>query len=202
MENKQNYQKELERILESEKHRRPRLLLHSCCAPCSSYVLEYLSEKFLMDILFYNPNIAPMQENVRRREELERMTAHIGFSGEVLCPVADEQEFYSAVKGLEDLPEGGARCERCFRLRLQKTAEMAKVGGYDYFVTTLSISPHKNSQLINIIGAEIGHELGIKYLLSDFKKRGGYKRSLELSQQYGLYRQDYCGCRFSMRNKP
>ncbi len=199
MNNKINYQRELEKIIAKEKGNRPTLLLHSCCAPCSSYVLEYLATKFAIDILFYNPNIAPTEEHDRRREELVRMTSEMGFQGGIFRPEYDQNEFLQVVAGLENEPEGGARCAKCFHQRMKKTADMATHGGYDYFATTLTISPHKNAQLINSIGADIAQNMGVDYLFSDFKKLGGYKRSLELSEVYGLYRQDYCGCRFSMR---
>ena len=188
---------ELREIARSEK--RPRLLLHACCAPCSSYVLEYLSRFFDITLYFYNPNITPEKEYLYRSEELKRLVAEMGL-GDGVDAVTEEynsDEFYNIAKGLEDAPEGGARCARCYRLRLEASAKYAKEGGFDYFTTTLSISPYKNSRWLNEIGAELSEAYGVRYLFSDFKKKNGYKRSCELSETYGLYRQDYCGCEFS-----
>jgi len=201
--NKINYQiildKELEDIGKSGEV--PVLLLHSCCAPCSSYVLEYLSEHFRIILLYYNPNIMPANEYYHRLSEQKRLLTLINARHGIELAESRyaEQEFLEAVKGLENEPEGGARCEKCFRLRLTEAAKAAKEYGADYFATTLTVSPHKNAQKINEIGLEIEAEYGVKYLLSDFKKKNGYKRSIELAGQYGLYRQDYCGCVFSMR---
>lgn len=192
-----NYQKEMEKILEGLKGRKPRLLLHACCAPCSSYVLEYLSKYFNIDVFFYNPNIHPEEEFARRKEEQERLCRQMGAG--FLCPEYGAQRFYAAVEGREGDAEGGERCGICFRLRLEETCKRAKANEYDYFATTLTISPLKNARKINEIGLSLAEQYGVAYLQSDFKKREGYKRSLELSKQYGLYRQDYCGCSFSRR---
>ena len=181
---------------------RPSLLLHACCAPCSSYVLQYLSEYFDITLFFYNPNISPKEENDFRAEELCRLCEQMPLRRrpEVIVADYDPSVFYSAVQGMEALPEGEARCAVCYRLRLEKTAQEAKCGGYDYFTTTLSISPYKRADWLNKIGSALADEYGVKYLFSDFKKKNGYKLSCELSAQYGLYRQDYCGCEFSRRN--
>lgn len=202
---KRNYQKELEQII--EKHEKngevPTLLLHSCCAPCSSYVLEYLSNYFKITVLYYNPNIFPAEEFTKRTKEqqhlIERLPAKYPIT--FLAGDYDSQRFYEMAKGLETVPEGGERCFKCYELRLRKSAETAKEGGFDYFTTTLSISPLKNAQKLNEIGEKIAEEMGISYLNSDFKKKNGYKRSTELSKEYGLYRQDYCGCVYSIREK-
>ncbi len=178
---------------------RPRLLLHACCAPCSSYTLEYLTKYFDITLFFYNPNIAPAKEYFFRAEELERfLSAHPACGGvDLFVPAYDSTPFFAIAKGLEDVPEGGERCMKCYRLRLAETAQAARDGGYDYFCTTLSISPYKNAPALNEIGGELGKEYGVKYLYSDFKKKGGYARSIELSREYDLYRQDYCGCVYS-----
>lgn len=203
--NKINYQKILDKILENIKkdNVRPKLLVHSCCAPCSSYVLEYLNDYFDITVLYYNPNISPKEEYEKRKAEQIRFI-HERFSNDntnnkVSFMDCDyESEKYTKIaKGLEKEPEGGMRCVECFRLRLDKTAELAKLYGFDYFVTTLSISPLKNAQLLNRIGSEISEKYGVSYLPSDFKKREGYKRSIELSKKYGLYRQNFCGCVYS-----
>ena len=188
---------ELKKI--SEEGSRPRLLLHACCAPCSSYVLEYLSNFFDITLYFYNPNITPAEEYTYRAEELSRLVEEMGLSERTALSVSEynSDEFYNIVKGLEDEPEGGARCARCYRLRLEASARYAAERGFDYFTTTLSISPYKNSRWLNEIGAELAEQYGVRYLFSDFKKKNGYKRSCELSEKYGLYRQDYCGCEFS-----
>ena len=174
-----------------------RLLLHSCCAPCSSYVLEYLLKYFDIDVCFYNPNIHP-EEEFRMRSQEQKRLCHIMGAG-FICPDYDQQQYFEAVKGHEADLEGGERCGLCFRLRLEKTCIMAKQEGYDFFTTTLTISPLKDAERINHIGLELEEQYGIRYLQSDFKKREGYKRSLELSREYGLYRQNYCGCWFSRR---
>ncbi len=200
---KVNYQRELDKTLLELKDNKPRLLIHSCCAPCSSYVLEYLSKHFLITVLYYNPNIYPEEEFKKRLLEQHRLVNEMEVENSV--SVIDigygSEEFYSAIKGLENEAEGGARCEKCFKLRLSKTAEVAKEQGFDYFTTTLSISPLKDEQLLNKLGGEVAKEYGIKYLFSDFKKKNGYKRSIELSKEFDLYRQDYCGCVFSKRER-
>ncbi len=198
-----NYQKELDKLitkLEAER-RVPRLLLHSCCAPCSSYVLEYLSSYFEIAVFYYNPNIYPEQEYGKRVEEqqmfIQKLPAKYPISF-LEGPYAKEK-FYEMATGLEQVKEGGSRCMKCYEMRLRKTAELAKEKGFDYFTTTLSISPLKNAEKLNEIGMKLAKEYEIEYLLSDFKKKNGYKRSTELSREYGLYRQDYCGCEFSIR---
>lgn len=177
---------------------RPRLLLQTCCAPCSSYVFEYLARIFDITAFFYNPNIAPEREFEFRKTELRRFLDEAGYaSAPIECPVYEPREFFDAVRGMEELPEGGERCRVCYELRLRRTAEAAKAGGFDFFTTTLSISPYKNAAWLNEIGIRLGEEIGVPYLRSDFKKKNGYKRSIELSAQYALYRQDYCGCVYS-----
>ena len=202
---KRNYQKELEQFLEKLKDTRevPRLLLHSCCAPCSSYVLEYLSPWFEIDDYFYNPNISPQEEYRFRADELARLISEMPLQNPVHFVEGpyDPEHFYEAARGLEQAPEGGERCSGCFSLRLGKAALEAKARGCAYFATTLTISPLKNAEEINRIGQEIAEQYGVAYLPSDFKKRDGYKRSLELSEEHGLYRQNYCGCVFSKVQK-
>ena len=198
-----NYQKELEKLLaqlEAEQ-RVPSLLIHSCCAPCSSYVLEYLSEYFKITVFYYNPNIYPESEYTKRIAEQQKLIRDMEFRYPVsfLAGKYDKEKFYEMAAGMEDLKEGGARCMKCCELRLSEAAGQAAAGGFDYFTTTLSISPMKNAQKLNEIGLRVGEEYSVKYLVSDFKKKNGYKRSIELSKEYGLYRQDYCGCEFSMR---
>lgn len=201
--NKVNYQKELDIILAKYRPEdQPKtLLLHSCCAPCSSYVLKYLSDYFAITLLYFNPNISPKEEYEKRVNEQRRLIAELPTK----YPIAfmegryEPSEFYSAVKGLEQEPEGGARCHVCYELRLREAALAAKAGGYDYFATTLTISPLKDSQVINAIAKKVGEELGVTPLPSDFKKREGYKQSIELSKEYNLYRQNFCGCVFSRR---
>ena len=207
MEQKINYgillEKEIEKIKrEYPNAERPSLLLHACCAPCSSYVLQYLSEFFDITLFFYNPNISPKEENDFRAEELCRLCDEMPMrrKPQVIVAEYEPQVFYDAVRGMEHLPEGDARCAVCYRLRLEKTAQEAKKGRYDYFTTTLSISPYKRAEWLNKIGESLTDEYGVKYLFSDFKKKNGYKISCELSAQYGLYRQDYCGCEFSRRD--
>ncbi len=179
-------------------NRRPKLLLHVCCAPCSSYCLEYLEGHFDIDLYFYNPNITDKDEFIRRLRELERFVRiREGKMFPIISPEYNPKEFLYSSSGYESSPEGGERCSRCYRLRLKKTAEAASSEGYDYFTTTLSVSPHKNSSLLNDIGRDLELEYGVEYLYSDFKKKGGYARSVFLSKRYGLYRQDYCGCVYS-----
>lgn len=196
-----NYQKELDKILgELEaKGETPRLFLHSCCAPCSTYVLEYLSQYFRITDFFYNPNIDPESEYTKRIVELQRLidTMPLRHSVSFLAGPYDRDKFYAMVRGLEHVKEGGERCFKCYELRLRETARLAAEGEYDYFTTTLSISPHKNADKLNEIGNRLGEEYGVAYLPSDFKKKNGFKRSIELSAKYDLYRQNYCGCIFS-----
>ena len=197
----ENYSKWLEKEIESLRAERvrPRLLLQACCAPCSSYTLEYIASTFDITLFFYNPNISPEKEYDFRASELERFISVHPSCKDVKLEVCkyDASPFWEIAKGLEALPEGGERCMKCYRLRLEETAKAAKNGGYDYFCTTLSISPHKNAEALNAFGREFAEKYGIKYLFSDFKKKGGYARSIELSKEYGLYRQDYCGCAYS-----
>ena len=196
-----NYAKELEYLIEKnqEQGRAPTLLLHACCAPCSSAVLEYLSRFFAITLLYSNPNIAPYEEYEKREAELRRLVREMDVVHPVqLLPCSyDGQAYCQAVEGLEGEPEGGKRCTACFRLRLEYTARQAAKLHFDYFTTTLSISPLKNARLLNQLGEELGEKYGVAHLPSDFKKKDGYKRSVELSKVYGLYRQDYCGCVFS-----
>ena len=192
-----NYQLELEKVINNLNGRKPKLLIHSCCAPCSSYVLEYLSSYFHITLLYYNPNIYPEVEFEKRIIEQKRLVEAMNFDINILNIGYNSDEFYSAVKGLESEPEGGRRCEKCFYLRLDKTAQIAKEYHFDYFTTTLSISPLKDEQLLNQIGKDLSEKYGISYLYSDFKKKNGYKRSIELSKKYELYRQNYCGCVYS-----
>ena len=200
-----NYQPAMERELAELARRegRPRLLLHSCCAPCSSAVLERLTDWFDLTVFYYNPNIAPEEEFLRRAEEQRRLIAELPHAHEIQfrCGEYESEAFEALARGLEDMPEGGERCTRCFRLRLGKTAALAAREGFDYFTTTLSISPLKDAQRLNAIGGELAEQFGVAYLFSDFKKKNGYKRSCELSVQYELYRQDYRGCRFSQMER-
>ncbi len=192
---------ELARI--AEEGRVPKLLLHSCCAPCSSYVLEYLSSFFKITVFYYNPNIYPPGEYAFRAKEQERFIGELPtkYPVQFMEGIYEPERFYEIARGLEDAPERGERCHRCYRLRLAETAEQAARGGFDYFTTTLSISPMKDANVLNAIGGEIAEEYGIKYLFSDFKKKNGYLRSTELSREYGMYRQNYCGCVYSIRAK-
>ncbi len=197
-----NYRKELEKIIAAiPEGTVPSLLLHSCCAPCSSYVLEYLSRYFRITVFYYNPNIYPEDEYYKRLAEQERFIKELPADNPVSFIGSEHlsERFYAAVKGMEQLPEGGERCFVCYRLRLEEAAAAAKDGGFDFFTTTLSISPMKNAQKLNEIGGELAEKYGVRYLYSDFKKNGGYQRSTELSRQYGIYRQNYCGCVFSVR---
>ena len=176
------------------------LLLHSCCAPCSSYCLEEVAPHLKTTVFYYNPNLDSEEEYEKRKSEQKRLLNETGLAGFLDCDYSHE-EFEEIARGYEEAKEGGARCERCFRLRLEKTAEKAKAGGYDCFGTTLTVSPLKNAELINKLGYEIAEQYGVKYMPSDFKKRGGYLRSIELSKQYELYRQNYCGCEYSKRRE-
>lgn len=207
---KRNYQLELDKITKriSETGETPSLLLHACCAPCSSYCLEYLAEYFDITVLFYNPNLYPEAEYEKRADEERRliseMNERLAESGkEIRLAVSDfdSREFYEKIKGLEDCREGGERCRKCFELRLERAAEYAKDHGFDFFTTTLTISPLKNAERLNDVGEKAAEKFGVRHLPSDFKKRGGYQRSIVLSREYGLYRQDYCGCVFSLRER-
>lgn len=200
-----NYQKELDRLLErlSSEGQVPRLLLHSCCAPCSSYVLEYLNRYFEITVFYYNPNIYPESEYIKRIWEQQELISRMPFIHPVsfLAGPYDQERFYELAQGLEHVKEGGERCLKCYELRLEEAARVAAKTEADYFTTTLSISPLKNADRLNEIGIRLGGEYGVPYLPSDFKKKNGYKRSIELSREYGLYRQDYCGCEFSMNQR-
>lgn len=200
-----NFQKELEKIIEENEKNGvvPSLLLHSCCAPCSSYCLEYLSNHFKITVLYYNPNLYPSEEYERRVGEQRKLVSALPakYPISLVEMKGDPQEFFNAVKGLENTGEGGERCFACFRLRLEKAARYAKKKNFDYFTTTLTISPLKNAQKLNEIGEAAGEKFGVSHLPSDFKKKNGYKRSVELSKLYELYRQDYCGCVFSKKER-
>ena len=196
---KPNYQLELDKTLQkiTAENIRPKLLLHACCAPCSSYVLEYLTEYFDITVFFYNPNISPESEYLHRVSEIKRLISEMCPSVNFIEGRYEPEKFYEMAKGLENEPERGARCLKCYRMRLEESAAVAKENKFDYFTTTLSISPQKDSIVLNSIGKEISEKYDIPYLFSDFKKKGGYKRSIELSAQFHLYRQNFCGCIFS-----
>ena len=196
---KTNYQLVLDKTIQdiTSSGKRPSLLLHACCAPCSSYVLEYLTQYFDITVFYYNPNISPESEYRYRTEEVQRLIREFKPEVKFIEGEYEPQRFYEMAKGLEKEPERGARCLKCYRLRLEESAKAALKGGFDYFTTTLSISPLKNAALLNEIGAEMGGKYGVSWLYSDFKKKEGYKRSIELSREYELYRQNYCGCVFS-----
>lgn len=203
--NKVNYQKLLDEIIMKNEREdiTPSLLLHSCCAPCSSYTIEYLSQYFSITVFYYNPNISEQAEYEKRKAEQIRLINSMPVKNKVrfLACGYDSGEFFDIAKGYEDCREGGERCFRCYRLRLEKTARAARDNGFDYFCTTLSISPLKNAQKINQIGYETEKKYGVAWLPSDFKKREGYKRSIELSRAFDLYRQNYCGCIYSKRER-
>ena len=198
----ENYQKKLDSEIERLCGEKPKLLLHSCCGPCSSYVLEYLTKFFCVTLFWCNPNIWPESEFQMRLEAQKQLLGEMPLPGgvELLEESWEHEGFLARASGLENEPEGGARCTRCFEYRLEKTAQRARELGFDWFCTTLTVSPHKDAQRINAIGARLGEKYGVKFLPSDFKKREGYKRSIALSGEYGLYRQDYCGCEFSKRS--
>ncbi len=202
---KPNFQLVLEKTLDEIKAsgKRPRLLIHACCAPCSSYVIEYLTEFFDITLLYYNPNIQPEEEYVRRANELCRLSEIIEVERKpkVIVQPYTPDDYNTIASGLENAPEGGERCKKCYRLRLEKTAQLAKSEGFDYFTTTLSISRHKKAVVLCEIGLELAEKYGVPYLLSDFKKNDGEKRSCELTVKYGLYRQEYCGCLLSLKRK-
>ena len=203
MNQKINYQKKMEQVLAQLKAdgRTPRLLLHSCCAPCSSYVLEYLSEFFYITDFYYNPNISPADEYRKRVNEMQRLIREMPMKHpvEFVEGIYDPDRFYEMAKGKEDIPEGGERCFECFEMRLREAAREAVRLHMDYFTTSLSISPLQDAQKLNEIGIRLGKEYGIPYLASDFKKKNGFRRSTELSREYNLYRQNYCGCVYSKR---
>ena len=202
-----NYQKILDEIIKNNlsQNLRPTLLIHSCCAPCSSYCLDYLSKYFKITVYYYNPNIYPPEEYSHRVSEQQRLIGLLNdnipddkFKIDFIEGPFERDVFYETVKGMENLPEGGERCFKCYELRLRHAAQTAKENHFDYFTTTLTLSPLKNSQKINEIGRKIADEYGIEYLFSDFKKNEGFKKSIELSHKYNLYRQNYCGCEYSI----
>ena len=200
--NNRNYQKEMEKIISKLQGERKSLLLHSCCAPCSSAVLEKLQEIFEITVFFYNPNISDIEEYEKRVEEQKRLIQAFNeknsmYPIKMLEGEYKPEDFFAMAKGMEKCPEGGERCFGCFRLRLEQSAKITKAGNYDYFTTTLTISPLKNATKLNEIGEELAAQYGITWLPSDFKKKEGYKRSIELSKEYDLYRQNYCGCAYS-----
>ena len=196
---KRNYDKEMQEII-AQTQKGEKLLLHSCCAPCSSTCLERLKEQFKISVLYYNPNIDDNEEYEKRKAEQVRFLA-LTDSGILVDCEHDKQAFTDMAKGLEKEPERGKRCYLCYELRLRETARVAKALGYSWFCTTLSLSPYKNADWLNEIGVRVGQEYGVNYLVSDFKKRGGYLRSVEISEEYGLYRQDFCGCEFSKKQR-
>ncbi|MBR3645497.1 MAG: epoxyqueuosine reductase QueH [Lachnospiraceae bacterium] len=194
-----NYQKQLDKLIHNniKEGIKPTLLLHACCAPCSSYVLEYLTKYFEITVDFYNPNISPKEEYDYRAKEISRLIKEMKVDVKLIIEEYDNQIFEDMANGLEEVPEGGVRCFKCYELRLRNAAKRAKEGNFDYFTTTLSISPLKNSQKLNEIGKKVSDEYGVDYLFSDFKKKEGYKGSVELSKIYNLYRQNFCGCKYS-----
>ena len=192
-----NYQKILEDTLNKISDTKPKLLLHACCAPCSSYVLEYLSDFFDITLYFYNPNIYPYSEFEFRADELKRLVSEMKLDVKIVVEEYDNENFEAVAKVYADMPEGLTRCMNCYKLRLEKSVKYAKENDFDFVTTTLSISPHKKADKLNEIGGELAKKYGIEYLYSDFKKKNGYKRSCELSEQYNLYRQNYCGCKYS-----
>ncbi len=198
---KRNYQQELDEIIRLQHGEKPRLLLHSCCGPCSSAVLEYLTQYYAVTVLWYNPNIWPQEEFNRRLDAQLRLIRAMGLEECVHVSILPRESdpWYAAVKGLEAEPEGGTRCTECFRLRLRETARMARDGGFDCFCSTLTLSRHKDPVRINILGEQFAEEYGVKWLPSEFKKRGRELRSQQLCAEYGIYRQDYCGCEYSVR---
>lgn len=203
--NKVNYQRLLDEKLNEivRQGRTPRLLLHSCCAPCSSYCLKYLAEYFCITVYYYNPNITSEEEYRKRVEEQRRLIRELETKNPVSFVEGSYQpdKFLDMARGMEELPEGGERCFACYEMRQRGAVRYACEEGYDYVTTTLSVSPHKNAEKLNEIGLRLGEEYGIAYLVSDFKKKGGYAKSIELSREYGLYRQNYCGCVYSRREK-
>ena len=205
MVNKRNYQRELDDILKQvgKNEEKPVLLLHSCCGPCSSYVLEYLTQYFYIKLFFYNPNIQPSEEYDKRLEEQKKIIERMKLEDhvELIEGEYNPSDFFNAIKGLESEPEGGKRCEVCIKMRMTEAVKAAKLYNADFFATTLTVSPHKNAPYINTTGEKIAEEYGTAYLISDFKKKNGYKRSIELCREYDIYRQNYCGCVFSNTNQ-
>lgn len=198
-----NYQKMLDETIRNRNGKVPTLLLHACCAPCSSYVLEYLSQYFRITLFYYNPNISPEEEYVKRVGEVRRLLSElpVQYPVEFVEGRYDSFHFLEMAKGHEHDPERGERCRGCYRMRLEETAKYAKAGNFDWFTTTLTVSPYKNAQELNAIGEELAGKYGVRFLHSDFKKRNGSLRSIQLSRRYGLYRQNYCGCVFSKENR-
>lgn len=194
--NKVNYNREMENIIENLTEKKS-LLLHSCCGPCSTAVLKRLTDRFDISIYFYNPNIYPESEFYKRAETQKDVIAKMGGSIELIVGSYEEDKYFESVKGLEDLGEGSLRCKNCYEFRLREAARYAKAHNFDYFTTTLSVSPYKNAAWINEIGSELEEEVGVKFLYADFKKKEGYKESIVLSKEYNLYIQNYCGCKFS-----
>jgi len=201
--NRRNYMREMDRIIEKRGDTRPRVLLHVCCGPCSSAVLEYLTQYFELTLLWYNPNIYPEAEFQKRYDTVLKLLHDMGLDGRVgvLFEEHRSAEYYARARGLEDEPEGGKRCTECFRLRLEETAKIAAARGFDYFCTTLTLSRHKDAVRINAIAEEIAQKEGVKWLPSEFKKRDGENRSIALCEQYKVYRQLYCGCEYSLKKR-
>lgn len=191
------YQQFLDTVKEIDVKKKPKLLLHVCCAPCSSHCLDVLEKYFDITVFYYNPNISPIEEYQKRLGEEKTFVKNVHQNIKVVEAEYDNQNFENMVKGLEDLPEGGSRCKLCYEMRIKKTGEYAKANGFDYFTTSLTVSRYKNSQVLNEIGEKVAKQIGVKYLFSDFKKENGYQHSIELSRKYGLYRQNYCGCKYS-----
>ena len=196
-----NYNKEMKALFAAleERGEKPSLLLHACCAPCASHELTFLPDRFDLTLYYYNPNITDAEEREKRYDELARLLSEMCPTVGLIKGEADEEKFLALAKGLENVPEGGLRCVRCFRLRLEETARRAAEEGFEYFATTLTLSPLKNPMLINDIGEKLAEKYGVKYLATDFKKDGGYQHSIELSKEHDLYRQNYCGCAYSKR---
>ena len=196
-----NYNKQMKALIAElqERGEKPSLLLHACCAPCASHELTFLPDAFDLTVFYYNPNITEDEEREKRYRELERLISELCPRVGLLKGEGGTEEFLALAKGLESAPEGGLRCAKCFALRLEETARVAAREGFDYFATTLTLSPLKNPMLLNRIGEQMAQKYGVKYLVSDFKKDGGYQHSIELSKQYDLYRQNYCGCKFSKK---
>ena len=195
--NRNYYQEFLNTTQNINKNKKPKLLLHVCCAPCSSHCLSELEPYFDITVFYYNPNISPFEEYVRRLNEEKRFVKEVYPNINVIDAKYDNESFEQLAKGFENLKEGGERCKKCYRLRLEQTAQFAKENGFDFFTTTLTVSPYKHSATLNEIGEDVAKQYEVDYLFSDFKKNNGYQHSIELSKQYNLYRQDYCGCKYS-----
>ena len=195
--NRNYYQEFLNTTQNINKNKKPKLLLHVCCAPCSSHCLSELEPYFDITVFYYNPNISPFKEYARRLNEEKRFVKEVYPNINVIDAKYDNESFEQLAKGFENLKEGGERCKKCYRLRLEQTAQFAKENGFDFFTTTLTVSPYKHSATLNEIGEDVAKQYEVDYLFSDFKKNNGYQHSIELSKQYNLYRQDYCGCKYS-----